>query len=170
MRNQKHFKEFQTIVGDILEHEEFQKLKDIEHHGNGLYDHSVAVGYNAYRIAKIFKMDYKAIARGALLHDFFVESWHGQKKESKGVQRIKDMHGFSHPKTALVNAQKYFDISEKQADMIVKHMFPLTPIPPRYMGSWVVTAVDKAVATREMIIESNRPMRRLKKLVLRRAS
>ncbi|MGL4607731.1 MAG: HDIG domain-containing metalloprotein [Eubacteriaceae bacterium] len=170
MRNTKHFREFEIIVSDILENSEFQKLKEIDHHGNGLYDHSVAVGYNAYRVAKTLGMDYEAVARGALLHDFFVEPWKGKEKQEKGWRRIKEMHGFSHPKTALENAKKHFEIDEKQADMIVKHMFPLTLSPPKYLGSWVVTAVDKVVATREMIVESNRPMRHLKKLVLRRAA
>ncbi|KNZ42939.1 HDIG domain-containing metalloprotein [Acetobacterium bakii] len=167
MENKKYNEEFETIVGDILTHSEFLKLKLIEHHGNGLYEHSVAVGYHSFRVAKTLGMDYASVARGALLHDFFMESWQGQKKDSKGIQRIKDMHGFSHPKTALINAEKYFDIDERQADMIVKHMFPLTPIPPMNMGSWVVTAVDKFVAIREIVFERSRPMRRLKGFLLK---
>lgn len=167
MENKKHGQEFKLIVGDILIHSEFQKLKEIEHHGNGLYEHSVAVGYHAFRVAKFLGMDYTSVARGAILHDFFVEPWQGQKKESKGIQRIKDMHGFSHPKTALKNAKKYFDIDEYQEDMIVKHMFPLTPIPPMHMAGWIVTAVDKVVAVREMVFEKSRPMRHLKEFILK---
>ncbi|MBK5243820.1 MAG: HDIG domain-containing protein [Eubacteriaceae bacterium] len=167
MVKRKHNQEFETIVGDILTHSEFQKLKLIEHHGNGLYEHSVAVGYHSYRVARVLGLDYVSVARGALLHDFFVESWRGKKKNSKGIQRIKDMHGFSHPKTALVNAQKYFDIDELQADMIIKHMFPLTPVPPMHLGSWIVTAVDKFVAAREMIFEKSHPIEALKGILLK---
>lgn len=167
MEKRKHNKEFETIVGDILTHSEFQKLKQIEHHGNGLYEHSVAVGYHSYRVARVLGLDYVSVARGALLHDFFTESWHDKKKESKGIQRIKDMHGFSHPKTALANAQKYFDINERQEDMIVKHMFPLTPVPPMHLESWIVTTVDKFVATREMIFERSHPIQSLKGFLLK---
>lgn len=167
MEEKKYFEEFETIVGDILTHSEFQKLKKIDHHGNGLYEHSVAVGYYSYRVAKVLRMDYESVARGATLHDFFVEPWQGKKKKSKGIKRIKEMHGFSHPKTALINAERYFEIDERQADMIVKHMFPLTIIPPMNSGSWVVTAVDKCVATRELIFENIRPIERLKSLILR---
>jgi len=167
MEAKKYYEEFETIVGDILTHSEFQKLKNIGHHGNGLYEHSVAVGYYSYRVAKVLGMDYKSVARGATLHDFFTESWQGQKKNSKGIKRIKEMHGFSHPKTALINAEKYFDIDERQADMIVKHMFPLTPIPPMHMGGWIVTAVDKCVATRELVFVNMRPIERLKSLILK---
>jgi len=167
MVKRKHSQEFEEIVGDILTHSEFQKLKQIEHHGNGLYEHSVAVGYHSYRVARVLGLDYVSVARGALLHDFFTESWQGKKKESKGIQRIKDMHGFSHPKTALANARKYFDVNELQEDMIVKHMFPLTPVPPMHLESWIVTAVDKFVATRELIFEKSHPIQSLKGFLLK---
>ncbi|MEG0495637.1 MAG: phosphohydrolase, partial [Eubacterium sp.] len=143
MKERKYHKEFELIVGDILEHPKFEALKDIEHHGNGLYAHSFAVGYNSYRLAKKIGLDYVSVARGALLHDFFFETWQGKEKTGKGLKRIKEMHGFKHPKDALVNARAYFDINEKEADMIVKHMFPLTIVPPKHFESWVVTAVDK---------------------------
>lgn len=167
MEEKKYSEEFDAIVKDIVEHREFQKLKDIIHHGNGLFYHSVAVGYYSYRAAKALKMDYVSIARGAILHDFYTEAWQTTKRESKGLQRIKDMHGFSHPKTALENAKKYFDIDEKQADMIVKHMFPLTPIPPANAGSWIVTLVDKLVATQELALARSQPIRNLKNIFAR---
>lgn len=149
----KYGKEYLEIVADIIEHPKFQKLRSIDHHGNGLYAHSVAVGYNSYRIAKKLGLDYVSVARGALLHDFFFQSWHNKEKTGKGFDRIKEMHGFSHPKIALENARKYFDINDKEADMIVKHMFPLTIVPPRHRESWVVTTVDKGVAIKEMFCE-----------------
>jgi uncharacterized protein len=167
METRKYYDEFETIVGDILTHSEFQKIKKIDHHGNGLFEHSVAVGYYSYRVARFLRMDCHSIARAATLHDFFLESWQGKVKTEKGFNRIKEMHGFSHPKTALQNAEKYFDIDERQADMIVKHMFPLTPIPPMNLGSWVVTAVDKCVATNELIFKNTQPIKRLKSLMSR---
>lgn len=173
MEEKKYNEEFRAIVKDIVEHPEFQKLKEIVHHGNGLFYHSVAVGYYSYRMAKAFNMDYVSVTRGAILHDFYTEAWQTTKKDSTGFQRIKDMHGFSHPKTALENAKKYFDIDEKQEDMIVKHMFPLTPIPPMNAGSWIVTLVDKLVATQELVvartqpIKRAQPMRRLKEMFIR---
>ncbi len=167
MEERKYYDEFETIVGDILIHNEFQKLKEIGHHGNGLFQHSVAVGYYSFRIARLFGLDCRSIARGALLHDFFLESWQGKVKTGKGLNRIKEMHGFSHPKTALENARKFFEIDERQADMIVKHMFPLTPIPPKHVGSWVVTAVDKWVATNELVFKKTQPIKRLRSLMSR---
>lgn len=146
-------KEFIEITSDILNHPLFLGLKNIAHHGNGLYDHCLAVGFRSYAIAKTLGLDYKSVARAALLHDFFFTQWQEKVSDATGLDRIKDMHGFSHPKTALDNAKKYFDINEKEADMIVKHMFPLTIAPPMYMESWLVSIVDKAVAVREMVQE-----------------
>ena len=42
METKKYYDEFETIVGDIITHSEFQKLREIDHHGNGLYEHSAA--------------------------------------------------------------------------------------------------------------------------------
>lgn len=153
MKDKKYIEEYRMIVGDILEHPKFKALSEIEHHGNGLYAHSLSVGYYSYRIAKKLGLDYVSVARGALLHDFFFVSWQERKKTGKGLERIRQMHGFAHPKEALVNAKAHFEINDKEADMIVKHMFPLTITPPRHLESWVVTMVDKGVAIGEMVSE-----------------
>ncbi len=144
---------FIIIVQDILDHPKFAKLAEIPHHGNGLQEHCLAVSYNSYRIAKKLGLDYESVARGGLLHDFFFENWQGREITSKGLDRIRDMHGFKHPKDALKNANEYFNINEKEEDMILKHMFPLTITPPMHLESWVVTFVDKGVAIKEMVME-----------------
>ena len=152
-RERKYSAEYEALVSDILNHPKFQGLRKIAHHGNGLYANCVAVGYYSYRIAKRLGLDYVSVARGALLHDFFFVDWQKKKNTGRGMDRIRQMHGFSHPREALVNARQYFEINDKEADMIVKHMFPLTITPPMYLESWVVTFVDKGVAIGEMVSE-----------------
>ena len=66
-------KEFLNIVSDILENEEFQKLKNIKHHDTDRFDHSLRVSYYSYLITKALRLNYKATARAGLLHDFFLE-------------------------------------------------------------------------------------------------
>ena len=44
------------------------------------------------------------------------------------------------------------DISPKEENIILRHMFPLTPVPPKYKEGWVVTLCDKYCATRELLI------------------
>ena len=60
------------------------------------------------------------------------------------------MHGRIHPKIALFNARKDYDINELEADIIARHMFPLTFTPPKYKESIIVCLVDKVLSTYEV--------------------
>jgi len=60
------------------------------------------------------------------------------------------MHGFTHPLTALNNASERFKLNRIESDIIRRHMFPLTLIPPRYKESWLVMIVDKIVTIGEI--------------------
>ena len=44
---------------------------------------------------------------------------------------------------ALNNADKYFKLNDVERDIILKHMWPLTVIPPKTMEGYVVMYVDK---------------------------
>lgn len=142
-------KEFNKITEDILYHPEFLKLKTLRHHKKDIYHHVVRVSYLSFHWAKKFKLDSVAAARGGLLHDFFVYDWRYEGQVKK--KRLFEKHGFTHAREALENAQTHFDISEKEADIIIKHMFPLNPVPPKYAESWIVTLVDKYVTTQEYL-------------------
>jgi uncharacterized protein len=131
--------EFVAIVQDILLHEEFVRLKDYRHHTNHIYDHVNRVAYISYCIAKVLSLDYAASARGGMLHDFFLYDW----RERKATDNSKALHGREHPRIALENARRYFPVSEREADSILKHMFPKTSSPPRYLESAVVSLSDK---------------------------
>ena len=72
--------------------------------------------------------------------------WH---KYSPG--KGERLHGFEHPTKALKNAGKYFDITEKEGDMIAKHMFPLTVTPPKYKETFVIVLVDKFCSFNEVL-------------------
>lgn len=142
-------KEFHQITEDILYHPEFLKLKTLRHHKKDIYHHVARVSYLSFIWAKRLNLDYKAAARGGLLHDFFVYDWRheGQLKKKK----LFEKHGFTHSKEALVNARTHFEITDREADIIVKHMFPLTLRPPKYPESWIVTMVDKYVTVSEYV-------------------
>ena len=43
------------------------------------------------------------------------------------------------------------DLSEREQDMIRRHMFPLNPVPPRYRESWILCAADKICSTGETV-------------------
>lgn len=133
---------YKKIVNHILQNEEFNKIKNIEHHGITRFDHSLKVSYYSYKVAKFLKLDYVEVARGGLLHDFFLSSENRTLKD-------KFFSTFVHPKKAVKKAKDNFNITEKELDMIKSHMFPINFSVPKYAESWVVNIVDKCVAIYE---------------------
>ena len=152
--------EFYRVVRDIYGHGEFLKLKQYYHHNSPIYDHVNEVAYLSYRICKFLKLDYRSAARGALLHDFFLYNW--RDHDVPDLPRDK-YHGIEHPGIALANAEKYFSLNEIERDIIKKHMWPLTMVPPKYKESFVVSFADKYLSSKEFIDEfkKNRDRRRV---------
>jgi len=124
----------------------FQKLADIPHHDGSIADHAVSVAFHAFRIARAlgFRKHIRELVRGALLHDYFFYDWRATRPKGRGL------HGFTHPTEALQNAEHDFGpLTLRERDCIERHMFPLTPVPPRFFESLLVCLVDKVVATAE---------------------
>ncbi len=143
----KHDKEYYLCVKDILENPTFLKTKLYSHHNStSIYEHVFKVSHMSYSICKFMGWNYKAAARGGLLHDFYLYDWHD--KENPDFRENK-FHGFYHAKKALENSEKEFKLTRIEKDIIVKHMWPLTFFPPKYKEAFVVTLVDKFIATKE---------------------
>ena len=83
-----------------------------------------------------------------MLHDFFLYDWRNHDIPDLAKEKF---HGLEHPKIALENARKNFELNEVEKDIIVKHMWPLTLAIPKYKESYVVTFVDKYVSSKEFI-------------------
>lgn len=132
--------EFKRLIKPIIDNKEFQKTKTIQHHGMTRYDHSLRVAYFSYLITKALRLDYKETAEAALLHDFFTD----EVVNKNAVAKLR-----KHPVHAVENAKKYFELSEKQEDIIKTHMFPVTFTPPKYLESWIVDIVDDVAAIYE---------------------
>jgi uncharacterized membrane protein/HD superfamily phosphodiesterase len=143
-------REFYNIVKDVYKHEEFMKLDRYFHHNSSIYAHVRDVAYLTYRICKYLKLDYRSGARGALLHDFFLYDWRDHDLPDLAREKY---HGVEHPKIALANAEKYFTLNDIERDIIVKHMWPLTLMPPRYKESYVVSFADKYLSSKEFFDE-----------------
>ena len=101
------------------------------------FEHCKNVSYYTYFICKKLGLDYKSATRAAMLHDFFLYDWRVPSPTRKRF------HGFHHPRTSLENATLYFDLNKKEKDIILKHMWPLTVIPPKYPEGFVITITDK---------------------------
>jgi len=124
------------------------KLKNYYHHNSSIFEHAEIVSWISYSICKYLNLDYASAARGALLHDFFLYDWRNHDEPELAKEKF---HGFEHPKIALENSRKHFNLNKIEEDIIIKHMWPLTLLPPRYRESFIVTFVDKYTASREFV-------------------
>lgn len=140
-------KDFFECIYDILGTDEIESLEYlIQHKKSTRLEHCLNVSYYSYKIAKAMGYDYRSAARGALLHDFYF--YEGQGKNL--AQRV-EKHLRSHPRTALKNAEKIFKLNNIERDCILRHMWPITLIPPKYAESRIVCAMDKYCATMEAL-------------------
>ena len=124
-----------------------QEEKQAKQHGKtSVYQHSIRVAYFSLWLAGRLplRIDRRALVRGALLHDYFLYDWH----EKGGGHRL---HGFRHAKTAAKNARKDYGLSGLEEGIIVRHMFPLTLLPPKSKEGWMVCLADKWCATEEAL-------------------
>ncbi len=137
---------YMNIVNQYINNEEFKKTKQIEHHGITRFEHSLKVSYYSYKVARVLGLDYEQTAIGGLLHDFFISP-----KDRTKIERLSSV--FTHPKIALKTAESQFDLTVKEKDMILSHMFPIYISVPKYMESWIVSTVDKIVAASEFSLK-----------------
>lgn len=120
----------------------------IQHGSVTVYAHCLSVAAESVRIAQRLGLDVDmdSLVRGALLHDYFLYDWHDNPDGRHNV------HGFTHPYTALRNAKEDFDLTKKECDIIVHHMFPLVPLPPHSKEAWIVCTADKICALKETLL------------------
>lgn len=133
--------EFNLLIKDILNNQNFRELDNELHHGISRFGHSYRVAENVYKVTKKLHMNYKEATRAALLHDFY---FNYQLEENGDVKNLGE-----HPNMALLNASKYYELSDLQKNMIASHMFPMGKTLPKYKESICLTIVDKVVAIYE---------------------
>ena len=136
---------------DILCSEQYKKLKSFIQHGNvTVYEHCIHVALCAIRVNRKLgaKGREREIVRGALLHDYFLYDWHNGDSPDNIHPKL---HGFYHPGIALRNATRDFTLSEREKEIIKKHMWPLTVNPPKCREAWVVCIADKYASTLETL-------------------
>ena len=141
---------FWEEVRQVCSSSRMNKSRTFYQHGKiNIYVHSLRVAYICYYWVKKYHLhvDEKALIRGALLHDYFLYDWHDKEHEHKRP------HGFFHPSAALCNAKQDFILTRKEENIIQRHMFPLTLIPPGCKEAWLVCMADKVCSTRETVRE-----------------
>ncbi|HHV64234.1 MAG TPA: HD domain-containing protein [Peptococcaceae bacterium] len=141
---------FLKTAKPIIEHEEYQKMKYIPHHNGSVFEHCVRVAYLSYKIALWCRLDVVSTIRGALLHDFYLYKF--KKREKKNLLAEGYRHSRNHPKIAKENALKYFNLNEKEIDIIINHMFPVGL--PRCYEAWITSFADKGLALLEYSVRA----------------
>lgn len=151
-----YFNEWYSIVNPILLNPEFQRRKYFKHHDCSVWLHSIDVSFKSFLVAKFYHLDTITSSIAGLLHDFYPYAWQYSKElESinpnylkryyKRHKSYKEWHGLCHAKEAADNALKYFPelVTPQVYNAIKCHMFPLNPIPPKYIEGWIITSMDK---------------------------
>lgn len=143
--------EFQEIIRPLIQHPTVQEMRNYrQHFQTSCYEHCYQAAYYCYKIAKKFHWDYRSVTRAAMLHDLFLYDWR-EKTDRHGL------HAYTHGKTACQNASAIFSLSEKEKDIIIKHMWPVTLAFPKSKEGFLLTFVDKYCAIEESFAELHLP-------------
>ncbi len=140
-------KRFFGILRDLEQDPRVRKLECYrQHKGNTTFRHCRSVAVASFRMAQRlgWRVDERALARGAMLHDY-----HLYTRQNKLLHSLR--HLVEHPKRACRNASRAFALSGKERNIIESHMWPLTPLRvPRSKEALLVMLADKYCAFREM--------------------
>ena len=153
-KEKKDREQFWDTFVKLRDNPTIQELKKYPNHKiSNLYDHSSRVAICAYHLARRLHLNVngKSMAKGAMLHDF--DLYHARKNKDISTKA----HWFGHPVTALENAEKEFELSDLEKNIILSHMWPLTFCSfPRSKEAVLVSLADKICACGEMVLKRNR--------------
>jgi len=141
---------FEQVLDELQQDPKILKMQKFsQHQGNTTLQHCRNVALYSFQLAERlhWKVDEEALARGAMLHDYYLYSI-----QDKGVSAWR--HGTGHPQTALDNARKDFTLNRKEENIIRSHMWPLTITHvPASKEALLVSMADKYCASREMLTQ-----------------
>lgn len=138
-------REFLSLTRELLDSDQVRMMGRWKHHGPvTTLDHSLFVAFSSYRLARFLGLDVRAAARGGLLHDLYLY-------DSRDKSAHPGNQCFDHPRAAARNAAGLTDLSDKERNIILSHMWPLGGKLPRSREAWLVDLVDTVCATLELI-------------------
>ncbi len=143
-------KEYISCIEDLLSSEVVRKMDTFVQHGDTTtLQHCLNVSYYNFVLCKFFGLDARAAARGGLLHDLFLYDWHDRPVGKGGLH-----HSIFHARVALKNASEHFELTDKEKEIILKHMFPYTLDGfPRHKEAFMVCLIDKYCCLMETATE-----------------
>lgn len=148
-----------AILEEYEQHPAVQQMREYIQHGSvTTYEHCRNVTLVSFWLNRRLHLgaDETQLAVGALLHDFYLYDWH-TTGTFHGMRRLFEMHGFSHPQCACVNAERIFNITKKEQNIISSHMWPLTLThAPKCREAIIVCLADKYCALVESMFQRTR--------------
>lgn len=139
--------EFYEEIKDIINHPMVKEMKNYIHHSStDCYQHCLNVSYYNYIICRLFNLDARSAARAGMIHDMFLYDW-----RTHASQTGEYFHAMTHPRKALNNAKKYFELNDLEQEIIIHHMWPVTLVPPQSLEAFIITLTDKMCGLFEFI-------------------
>ena len=137
--------EFDNAVRDLLEQPEVQRLRQYTHHKRTTrYHHTMRVARWSFRAARRLGLDARSAARGAVLHDLFFHDKSCRPENYQGPAVLK------HPEEAAENAKLLTELSPKEENIILSHMWPASRHAPHSPEAVLVNLVDDLVAVGDL--------------------
>lgn len=140
-----------TYGEEILSSPEFLKaMQQKHHHVTTVGEHSIGVAYTSVKICRFLasmhiKTDTKAMVRGALCHDLGIVGRYEKFRNNLVCWQ-------RHPKESVMVAEKLLgNLTSREKDIIGRHMWPTTPLPPHCREGYVITIADKYCSVREVV-------------------
>ena len=136
----KNWDSFLDCIGPLLDTPEVQSMRALRHHPT-----TSCYGTRSLWPTPPSVWPGGGISTTGLLHDLYLYDSH-DRSAYEGLQC------FAHPKAALRNADALVgNLSQKEANSIISHMWPLARYMPKYREAYVVNLADKFCATAEVL-------------------
>lgn len=155
-REQKYYKleqKMRPYAASIFDSGRFQEMDSTIQHGNTTTkEHVMNVANISLKIGDVLRIRYskRELVRGALLHDYYLYDWHDKSTEDNNKPKIG--HGHLHPTIALQNAEEDYELSDREREIIERHMWPINVMRvPRSKEAWLVVAADKVATVAEFV-------------------
>ena len=140
-------------LSGIIDTPQAQSMKTFIQHGHiTTYTHVLNVVCMSCKVDRMLHAhsDKQSLIIGAFLHDYYLYDWHDPTSN-------EGLHGFRHPVRALEKAQMQFVLNQKEKNIIVSHMWPLTITRiPKCREAAIVCLSDKLCALYETVYKDKK--------------
>ena len=145
---------YQYGAGILLSEEFIRGYDQIHHHVTTVAEHSLHVAVISVMICLILGKLHihtkeRQMVEGALCHDIGILDRYDKYDSNRECYR-------KHPDDSAEIAKTLVDNYDATVDNIIRrHMWPATPIPPKCREGFIITLADKIASIREVALRRN---------------